>query len=352
MGAPLSIAYLNGVFLPLREARVSPLDRAFLYGDAVYEVMPVYAGRVFRFTEHFARLDRSLQEIRMAPPYPRERWAQVCQELVRRNGGGDMYIYVQVTRGAEYGRNHAPLPEIERTVFAFAAEPVISAPEKIEHGVKAITAPDNRWARCDVKSTALLANVLLKQLAVDADAHETLLLQDGQLREGSSTTCTWSSMVEFARRHARHRSCRAPPVTSSPSSPPQDNSAKQQPSSSALSASQTAQKSTEKPGDPAAPRERPAVARDSHRSKWQTRRINLRPMPPRNQSRPNLIRHNRNNRRHATRSRLVRTVCRARAAKWPVVVRRIRRPRASRATTSCRSGCWTCRSPLRTPANG
>ncbi len=188
MADPLPIAYLDGEFLPLREARVSPLDRAFLYGDAVYEVMPVYAGRVFRFTEHFDRLDRSLREIQMQPVYERKRWADVCQELVKRNGGGDMYIYVQVTRGAEFGRNHAPLPEIARTVFCFAAPPVVPAPEKIERGVKAVTAADNRWARCDVKSTALLANVLLKQLAVDAGAHETIMLRDGQLKEGSSTT--------------------------------------------------------------------------------------------------------------------------------------------------------------------
>ena len=188
MADPLPIAYLNGEFLPLREARVSPLDRAFLYGDAVYEVMPVYAGRVFRFTEHFDRLDRSLREIHMEPVYERARWAQVCQELVKRNGAGDMYIYVQVTRGAEFGRNHAPLPLIERTVFCFAAPPVVPAPEKLERGVKAVTAADNRWARCDVKSTALLANVLLKQLAVDAGAHETIMLRDGMLREGSSTT--------------------------------------------------------------------------------------------------------------------------------------------------------------------
>jgi D-alanine transaminase len=188
MADPLAIAYLNGEFLPLREARVSPLDRAFLYGDAVYEVMPVYAGRVFRFTQHFDRLDRSLKEIRMAPVYPRARWAEVCQELVRRNGGGDMYLYVQVTRGAEFGRNHAPLPDIERTVFAFAAPPVVNAPEKIERGIAVVTAEDTRWSRCDVKSTALLANILLKQLAVDAGAHETIMLRNQELREGSSTT--------------------------------------------------------------------------------------------------------------------------------------------------------------------
>ena len=96
MAEPLAIAYLNGEFVPLREARVSPLDRAFLYGDSVYEVMPVYGGRVFRFREHFDRLDRSLGELRMRPVTIRKQWAEICEGLVRRNGGGDMYLYVQV----------------------------------------------------------------------------------------------------------------------------------------------------------------------------------------------------------------------------------------------------------------
>lgn len=188
MADPLPIAYLNGQLLPLKEARVSPLDRAFLYGDGVYEVMPVYGGRIFRFREHFDRLDRSLRELRMQPVHDRKRWAEICEELVRRNGGGDMYLYVQVTRGAEYGRNHAPLPDIERTVFAFAAPlPPISS-EKIERGVAAITTEDTRWTRCDIKSTALLANVMLKQLAVDAGATETIVVRNGFVMEGSSTT--------------------------------------------------------------------------------------------------------------------------------------------------------------------
>lgn len=188
MAEPLPVAYLNGQYLPLKDARVSPLDRAFLYGDAVYEVMPVYAGRVFRFREHFDRLDRSLAGIQMQPVYSRERWAELCNELVRRNGGVDMYLYVQVTRGAEYGRNHAPLPQTERTVFAFASALPPIAPEKLTQGIAAITAEDTRWARRDIKSTALLANVLLKQLAVDAGAQETILLQNGLLTEGSSTS--------------------------------------------------------------------------------------------------------------------------------------------------------------------
>jgi D-alanine transaminase len=124
----------------------------------------------------------------MQPVHERKRWAAICEELVSRNGGGDMYLYVQVTRGAEYGRNHAPLPDIERTVFAFAAPLPPIAPEKISRGVAAVTAADTRWTRCDIKSTALLANVMLKQLAVDSGATETIMLRDGVLMEGSSTT--------------------------------------------------------------------------------------------------------------------------------------------------------------------
>jgi D-alanine transaminase len=172
---PLPVCYLNGSYLPLAEARISPLDRAFLFGDAVYEVIPVHAGRPFRFHEHFDRLARSLEAIRMPAPLSHADWATVCSELVRRNGGGDQSLYVQVSRGAESGRNHAWPEGLVPTVFAFASrlEPVASA--LLEQGVAAITAADIRWARRDIKSTALLANVLLKKLAQDAGAFETIV---------------------------------------------------------------------------------------------------------------------------------------------------------------------------------
>jgi D-alanine transaminase len=185
---PLAIAWLNGEFLPLRDARVPALDRGFLFGDGVYEVAPVYGGRIFRFREHIARLDRSLHEIRMAPVYTLQRWAEVLQELVKRNGGGDMYVYAQVTRGTQFGRHHAPLPDIERTVFCFAAPPPDIPAERFARGAPAITTDDIRWARCDIKTTSLLANVLLKQLAMDAGATEVLMLRDGLLMEGATTT--------------------------------------------------------------------------------------------------------------------------------------------------------------------
>lgn len=187
MAAPLPTCYLNGQFLPLAEARVSPLDRAFLFADAVYEVMPVYGRRPFRFNAHCDRLARSLEGLRMSDPLSRPQWREVFATLIERNATDDTYIYWQVTRGAEFGRNHTPLPEIARTVFAFSSPLPLATPEQLETGAAAVTAAETRWARCDLKTTALLANVLLRQLATDANATETILLRDGQLTEGSSS---------------------------------------------------------------------------------------------------------------------------------------------------------------------
>jgi len=188
VATPLPVCHLNGRELPLTEARISPLDRSFLFGDGVYEVIPVYGGRPFRFAAHAERLARSLAAIRIRDPHGRDAWRRLVESLVAANGGGDQYVYLQVSRGAEFGRNHAPLPDIEPTVFAYCSPwPAVSA-ETLARGVACITAQDTRWARCDIKSVALLANVLLRQLAVDAGATETILLRDGKLMEGSAST--------------------------------------------------------------------------------------------------------------------------------------------------------------------
>lgn len=190
MGEPLPICYLNGEFLPLRDARISPLDRGFLYADGCYEVTPVYGGRPFRFQQHHDRLTRSLGETRMADPLTREAWRALYRELLEHNRQttSDCYVYVQVTRGAEHGRNHAPLPDVARTVFAFAAPWPDGRAGWRETGLPAITAQDTRWARCDIKSVSLLANVLLRQLAVDEGATECILLRDGQLTDASASS--------------------------------------------------------------------------------------------------------------------------------------------------------------------
>jgi D-alanine transaminase len=185
---PLPLCFLNGEYLPLAEARVSPLDRAFLFGDAVYEVVPVYGGRPFRLREHLERLTRSLSGIRMQPPLSQLEWHDVCRELIDRNGGGNQYLYIQITRGAEYGRNHAWGEGLKPTLFAYTTALELPSAQLLDEGVSAVTAEDIRWARRDIKSTSLLANILLKKLAADAGAFETILLEAGELTEGSSTT--------------------------------------------------------------------------------------------------------------------------------------------------------------------
>ena len=125
MATPLPVCYLNGAYLPLAEARVSPLDRAFLFADAVYEVMPVYGRRPFRFVAHCERLAASLAALGMEDPYTRVQWHDLIANLIERNAphnsAENLYVYWQVTRGAEFGRNHAPLPHIERTVRVLLA---------------------------------------------------------------------------------------------------------------------------------------------------------------------------------------------------------------------------------------
>jgi D-alanine transaminase len=188
MAEPLPVCYLNGEYLPLAEARISPLDRGFLYSDGVYELMPVYARRPFRFPAHTARLTRSLEGISMNDPHTDGQWRAILGGLIERNSPpDDCYVYWQVTRGAQYGRTHAPLPIIPRTVFAFCAPLPVTAPEVLEKGVSCVTAADTRWARCDIKSVALLANVLLRQHSVEAGAAETILLRDAELTEASAS---------------------------------------------------------------------------------------------------------------------------------------------------------------------
>lgn len=187
MPAPHPVAYLNDALVQLKDARISPLDRGFLYADSVYEVVPVYAGRPFLLVEHCARLERSLAAIGMQSPHDAAEWAAIFRTLIAANGGGDMYVYVQVSRGAEWGRNHAIPKDIAPTIFAFAAELPPEASPAETAGVSAITCSESRWSRCDIKSTSLLANVLSKSEAADAGATEAIYMADGQLHEGSSS---------------------------------------------------------------------------------------------------------------------------------------------------------------------
>jgi D-alanine transaminase len=180
------IAYLNGEFLPLDQARVSVLDRGFIFGDGVYEVIPVYSRRPFRLPEHLRRLQRSLDAVRLGNPTTDAEWTRLIQEIVTRHPGEDQSVYLQVTRGVAR-RDHAFPKEAKPTVFMMSSPLVTPAREQIENGVPCITATDYRWLRCDVKSVSLLANCMLRQLAADAGAVEVVLFRDGCLTEASAS---------------------------------------------------------------------------------------------------------------------------------------------------------------------
>ena len=180
--------YLNGRFLPLAEAGISPLDRGFLYGDGVYEVIPVYSRRAFRIDEHLKRLQATLDGIQMANPLPAGEWKAVVLKLIETAPWDDQSIYLQVTRGADDKRDHAfPPASVSPTAFAFASPLVTTSAEVRAKGVSAITVPDLRWSRCDLKVISLLAKVLARQQAVDQGCAEALLIRDGLMKEGAAS---------------------------------------------------------------------------------------------------------------------------------------------------------------------
>ena len=180
-----AIAYLDGDYLPLSEARISPLDRGFLFADGVYEVVPVYGGRTFRLTGHLRRLEQSLSGIRIANPHSPDEWTAIIEGLIARNGGGEQAVYLQVTRGVA-PRNHAFPKAVSPTVFAMSqARPAPDSGHAT--AVEAITVEDIRWSRCDLKTIALLPNILLRQQAIEAGAYEAILIRDGRVTEGAAS---------------------------------------------------------------------------------------------------------------------------------------------------------------------
>ncbi len=182
------LAYLNGNYLPLDEARISPMDRGFLFGDGAYEVIPVYSRRPFRLQQHLERLERTLAALQLANPLSKEQWAEVVQRLVNEHGSEDQGVYLQVTRGAAPVRDQAfPRPAVAPTVFAYADRLPTPSAELLAIGGTALTAEDFRWLRCDLKTVSLVANVLLRQLSAAAGCTETILLRDGLVMEGSAS---------------------------------------------------------------------------------------------------------------------------------------------------------------------
>ena len=181
-----SIVYLNGKFLPIDEARVPVLDRGFIFGDGVYELVPVYSRVPFRMDEHLARLERSLTEVRIRNPYSRAEWRDIILQLVAKQPFDDQGIYFQVTRGVAK-RDHAFPKDAVPTVFVMSNPLVCPPQELVERGASAVTAVDNRWTRCDIKSISLIGNCLLRQVSAEVGAVETILFRDGRLTEASAS---------------------------------------------------------------------------------------------------------------------------------------------------------------------
>lgn len=180
--------YLNGSFLPLAEAGVSPLDRGFLFGDGVYEVIPVYSRRPFRIDEHLGRLQATLDGVALPNPLAVDDWKRVISRLIAAAPWDDQSIYLQITRGADDKRDQPfPPASIPPTVFGFAGPLITPSAEQRARGVAAISVADQRWARCDLKVISLLANVLARQHAVEQGCAEALLIRDGYLKEGAAS---------------------------------------------------------------------------------------------------------------------------------------------------------------------
>jgi len=187
---PDTLCYLNGEYSSLRDAKVSVLDRGFIFGDGIYEVVPAYGGKLFRFDEHLARLNRSLTKLRIENPHTREQWIERARRLVaaliEKTGAPDQLVYIQVTRGVAV-RDHVIPTDVQPTVFMMCSPMKPASAEQRHHGVACISARDFRWERGDIKSISLLGNVLARQMSADKDATETIMFRDGFLTEAASS---------------------------------------------------------------------------------------------------------------------------------------------------------------------
>jgi D-alanine transaminase len=187
---PDTPCYLNGRFGPVSQAQVSVLDRGFIFGDGVYEVLPVYDGKIFRFEHHMARLQRSLDELRIARPMANEAWLSIARQLLQSHidGGGspNQLVYIQVTRGVAV-RDHVMPPSLPPTVFVMVSDMKLASAAQREQGVACVTANDFRWEKAHIKSTSLLGAVFSRQISADAGALETVMFRDGMLSEAAAS---------------------------------------------------------------------------------------------------------------------------------------------------------------------
>jgi D-alanine transaminase len=180
------MVFLNGKYMPVEEARVPVLDRGFIFGDGVYELVPVYSRIPFRLDEHLARLERSLAAVRIRNPYSRAEWREILLNVIAKQPHEDQGVYFQVTRGVAR-RDHAFPKDVAPTVFVMS-NPLVTPPQQlVERGASAVSAVDDRWLHCDIKSISLIGNCLLRQVSADAGAVETILFRDGRLTEASAS---------------------------------------------------------------------------------------------------------------------------------------------------------------------
>ena len=184
--AQVNPVFLNGKLVPIEQASVSVLDRGFIFGDGVYELVPVYSRVPFRLDEHLTRLERSLGEAKIRNPYTRAQWRSNIYQVIDAQTFDDQGVYFQVTRGVAK-RDHAFPKSLEPTVFMMS-NPLVSPPQaQVDKGGAAVSATDNRWLRCDIKSISLIGNCLLRQMSAEAGAVETILFRDGKLTEASAS---------------------------------------------------------------------------------------------------------------------------------------------------------------------
>ena len=179
-------AFLNGEYLPLEECRVSVLDRGFIYGDGVYELIPAYKNNIFYLPQHIERLQNSMSAIQLQSPYDKFGWQTIIDTLIQQSEADDLAIYIQVTRGVAQ-RDHVFPKVIQSTVFVMANPLPVIPSEYLENGVELISSNDIRWQRCDIKAISLLANILAKQEAAEASAIEAIMIRDGYALEGSAS---------------------------------------------------------------------------------------------------------------------------------------------------------------------
>ncbi len=178
--------FLNGDFMPIEEAKVPVLDRGFIFGDGIYELVPVYSRAPFRLEGHLKRMERSLSEVKIRNPYTRAEWTRIIEQMIEKQSFDDQGVYWQVTRGVAK-RDHAFPKDVQPTVFMMSNPLVNPSKEVIENGARAVSARDFRWHRCDLKTISLIGNCMLRQLSAEAGAIETILFRDGRLTEASAS---------------------------------------------------------------------------------------------------------------------------------------------------------------------